>query len=127
MLSVYPSGAARATRPTPRLPAAPATFSTITGWPSDVFMRSAMIRANTSTGPPGANGTTRVTGRVGNVCACAPDTLRTATAAIAESHFRIHSSRCDGPLLSGLCSSCDFTLQPSAFPSPPLHRFRPPS
>ncbi len=31
MSSVYPSGAARATRPTPMLPFAPATFSMITG------------------------------------------------------------------------------------------------
>ena len=73
------------------LPAAPATFSTITGWPSEVFMRSAMIRASTSTGPPAANGTTNVTGRFGNVCACAPDMPSTATKAIANKRSRITS------------------------------------
>ena len=63
--SVWPSGAARATRPTPMLPEAPATFSMMTGWPSDARMRSAMTRAPVSSGPPAGNGTTRVIGREG--------------------------------------------------------------
>ena len=48
-----PVGAARTTRLTPMVPAAPATFSTTTGWPSGARIRSAMIRARISAGPPG--------------------------------------------------------------------------
>jgi hypothetical protein len=65
MPSVYPSGAARAARPTASEPAAPVTFSTITGWPSATFMRSAMMRAIVSDGPPTAYPTSIVMGRAG--------------------------------------------------------------
>src|ERR1700731_2337421 len=51
------------------LPAAPATFSMPTDGPSDRCMRSAMMRANTSAGPPAANGTIMLTGRVGKAWA----------------------------------------------------------
>src|SRR5262245_40521645 len=64
-LSVYPSGAARATRPTAMLPFAPLTFSTIIGWPSTAVIRFATTRATVSAGPPGAYGTTMLMGRVG--------------------------------------------------------------
>jgi hypothetical protein len=47
------------------VPPAPVTFSAITGWPSDVFMRSATRRATMSVMPPAANGTIMVTGRDG--------------------------------------------------------------
>ena len=47
------------------LPPAPATFSMITVWPSDVRMRSAMMRATVSAGPPAANGTIIVIWRDG--------------------------------------------------------------
>jgi hypothetical protein len=47
------------------LPPAPPTFSMITGWPSESFMRSPIMRAIVSVGPPGANGTMMVIGREG--------------------------------------------------------------
>jgi hypothetical protein len=47
------------------LPPAPVTFSMTTGWPSEVLMRSATMRASVSTGPPAANGTTIVIERDG--------------------------------------------------------------
>src|ERR1700680_2358456 len=66
-LIVYPSGAARATLPTPIVPAAPLTFSTITGCPSETCILAAMIRASVSVGPPAANGNTIVMGCEGYV------------------------------------------------------------
>src|SRR4030095_383107 len=51
-LIVYPSGAARATRPKLIVPAAPLTFSIITGCPSEPCILAAMIRASVSVGPP---------------------------------------------------------------------------
>src|SRR5262249_3878685 len=53
------------------VPAAPVTFSMMTGWPSEAFIRSEMTRASASVGPPAGKGTTMVTGRDGKVCACA--------------------------------------------------------
>jgi hypothetical protein len=50
---------------TPIVPPAPLTFSTITDWPSDVFMRSPTMRATMSVTPPAANGTISVIGRDG--------------------------------------------------------------
>ncbi len=49
----------------PTMPAAPALFSTTTGWPhfSDSFCAS--MRAPVSLPPPGEKGTTMVTVRVG--------------------------------------------------------------
>src|SRR5215470_18011622 len=64
-MTVWPSGAARATRPVPMVPAAPVGFSTMTDWPSDPFIRSASTRASASVGPPAGKGTTMVTGRIG--------------------------------------------------------------
>jgi hypothetical protein len=49
----------------PVVPPAPATFSTMTGWPSVLDMFSPTMRAITSVGPPAANGTIMVMGRVG--------------------------------------------------------------
>src|SRR5215831_16679897 len=71
MTIVWPSGAARATRPTPMLPLAPATFSMMMLWPSDVLILSAKMRPSTSSAPPAGNGTTTVIGRVGKACALA--------------------------------------------------------
>jgi hypothetical protein len=62
---VYPSGAARATRPVPMLPVAPPTFSMMMVWPSAVRMPSAIRRPTTSVSPPGGNGTIIVIGRDG--------------------------------------------------------------
>jgi hypothetical protein len=47
------------------LPPAPDTFSTITGWPRATRIRSLMMRAIASAGPPAGNGTTMVIGRAG--------------------------------------------------------------
>jgi hypothetical protein len=47
------------------VPPAPVTFSTITGWPSEARMPSAMMRAITSVEPPVASGTIMVIGRDG--------------------------------------------------------------
>jgi hypothetical protein len=69
MLIVYPSGAARATRPTPMVPAAPATLSTITVCPRASRNPSAITRAIVSVGPPAENGTTMVMGFDGYDCA----------------------------------------------------------
>ena len=69
---VVPSGAARATRPTPTMPLPPlATFSITMLWPSATFMRSATMRATGSTAPPGGNGTIIVIGREGSSWAAA--------------------------------------------------------
>jgi hypothetical protein len=46
-------------------PAAPVVFSTRMTCPSDCRMRSAMMRAMVSVGPPAAYGTTIVIGRAG--------------------------------------------------------------
>src|SRR5690606_14050481 len=51
------------------LPPAPARFSTITVWSSWPFRPSASRRARASVGPPGGDGTTSVTGRLGYVSA----------------------------------------------------------
>ena len=51
------------------MPAAPPTFSTITCCPSASDMPTEMIRAAVSLELPAANGTTMVTGRVGQLCA----------------------------------------------------------
>src|ERR1700733_3928176 len=61
-LSVYPSAAARATRPTPIVPAAPVTFSRMIDWPSNSCILAATIRASASVGPPAENGNTIVIG-----------------------------------------------------------------
>src|SRR5688572_16116853 len=73
MSNVWPSAGARTTSLAPMLPAAPARFSTTTGWPSGACSRSAIRRAKMSVEPPGANGTTRRTGLFG-YCACAGTT-----------------------------------------------------
>src|SRR6266849_2691265 len=54
---VYPSGELLATNSTPMVPAAPARFSTTTGWPNACVSRSAAKRAVMSFEPPGAKGT----------------------------------------------------------------------
>src|SRR6185369_779620 len=59
------------------LPPAPPTFSITTGWPSVSRIRSAMMRAAESVEPPGGNGTIKVSGRDGKVCACAAAAAQT--------------------------------------------------
>src|SRR5205085_3845082 len=67
------------------LPPAPVTFSTTTVCPRLFVIRSAMIRAIVSVGPPAENGTTIVTGRVGKFCA---DAVQQNTIAAANSPNR---------------------------------------
>src|SRR5262249_25018737 len=71
MSSVYPSGAALATRAPPAMPAAAPTFSITIDCPSNSPMRCSWIRALTSMPPPAAKGTMSVIGRVGQSCAAA--------------------------------------------------------
>ena len=51
------------------MPPAPPTFSMMTCWPSTSESRAPRMRATVSEALPAANGTTMVTGRVGQFCA----------------------------------------------------------
>src|SRR5262249_5334042 len=84
---VYPSGVARATRPTPMVPAAPAVFSMRTLCPSAGPMPCATMRATVSVGPPAANGTTIMIGRDGELCAAAAPKLIVTSTAPRTSRF----------------------------------------
>ena len=59
--SVYPSGAAFATRSDPMLPPAPPRLSITNGFPSSSCRPFAIGRAAISDGPPGGQGTIIVT------------------------------------------------------------------
>ena len=48
------------------MPLAPGLFSTTTGWPQASASLPASSRAVRSVAPPAGNGTTSLTGRVGN-------------------------------------------------------------
>jgi hypothetical protein len=66
------------------LPPPPATFSITIGWPSDRRIGSTRTREMASVAPPGGNGTIRVIGREGYVCAdAAPTTVTVKASAIA--------------------------------------------
>jgi hypothetical protein len=65
MSSVYPSGCACAASSAPRVPPAPALFSTITLCPQLSWSFCASGRATTSTGDPGGKGLINRTARVG--------------------------------------------------------------
>src|SRR5678815_4416598 len=65
------------------LPPAPVTFSTTTVCPRLFVIRSAMMRAIVSVGPPAENGTTIATGRAGKFCADAA--LQQAASATVKS------------------------------------------
>src|SRR5437762_14174428 len=67
--SVYPSGAAFATRSDPMLPPAPPRLSITNGFPSSSCRPFAIGRAAVSDGPPGGHGTIIVTGFDGLACA----------------------------------------------------------
>ncbi|MCY1508617.1 hypothetical protein D9M68_429320 [compost metagenome] len=66
--SVYPLGSDRTTASEPTMPPVLARFSTTTDCPSDRPIAALRWRATTSVGPPGENGTTSVSGRVGKDC-----------------------------------------------------------
>src|SRR5262249_40785224 len=82
----YPSGGALATRSEPTVPPAPLGFSTTTCWPRTSLSPWARMRPATSLGPPAANGTTRVSGRVGKFCAGAVP-AEASSASIAPKTF----------------------------------------
>src|SRR5262249_23305231 len=63
------------------MPAAAPTFSTITCWPKLWLRCGVKTRAVASNAPPAANGTTMVTGRVGQSCAGADEHRATSAAA----------------------------------------------
>ena len=68
---VWPSGAELATSLIAIVPAPPGLFSTNTDWPSCLLSSCATLRDTTSELPPGANGTTKRIGLVGQLCAAA--------------------------------------------------------
>ena len=76
------------TRLAPTMPPAPGMLSTMTCWPSSSVIRGERMRATTSIGPPAANGTTTVGGRVGQSCAGAA-AVETANAASAAPTIRL--------------------------------------
>ena len=82
------------------MPPPPGTLSTITCLPMASPRYCARMRPSTSTGPPAANGTTMVTGRVGHSCACATDVATSAASA---------SAAIGAPVL-GICSSMNFLI-----------------
>ena len=82
---VKPSGGERKTLSAPRLPPAPARFSTRTGWPHLADSFSPSRRASASVAEPGANGTTILTGRPGYSCAWAVPPGASANAAASHS------------------------------------------
>src|SRR5437588_361371 len=79
-ISVWPSGGAFATYSPPMICVAPGRFSTTTGWPHTSASRLAMERESASVAPPGAAGTTILTGREGNGWASAGNDRASAQA-----------------------------------------------
>src|ERR1700730_17599584 len=69
---VCPSGALLATARVAMVPPAPPRLSTTICWPIDLLILSATMRPSASLPPPGGNGMTSVTGRVGYAWAAAP-------------------------------------------------------
>src|SRR5262245_58015945 len=83
--SVYPSAAARAAACAPMIPGAPGMFSTYICCPSARETLSASRRAMMSVPRPGPVGTISRIGRVGQVCACAPESAATASSTLPKS------------------------------------------
>src|SRR4051794_38698714 len=83
------------------MPPAPPTFSTMTVTPRSSERRGARMRPTRSPPPPAANGTTIVTGRVGQSCAAAGATSAQAIAAATRDRrtsLATDAARLDGPL-----------------------------
>src|SRR4029079_12142138 len=75
------------------LPPAPSVLSISTGWPRGFLMRSPMMRARVSVGPPAENGTKIVTGLDGYVCAVPMlGATRAASTGMTYSRFMFSSS-----------------------------------
>src|SRR3954468_24695 len=60
------------------MPPPPGTFSTMMGWPNVSPSAGCRMRASESIGPPAANGTTMVSGRLGQSWAAAGETNSSA-------------------------------------------------
>jgi hypothetical protein len=71
----------------PIVPAAPGLFSITIFWPRCFSVASASARMPMSVPPPAGHGTIKVTGRVGNCCACAIPANATTTAASSMARF----------------------------------------
>src|SRR3954452_14809140 len=66
----------------PMVPAAPGRFSITIDWPRCFSVAAASARMPMSVDPPAGHGTIKVTGRVGNCCACAAPASASRMAAI---------------------------------------------
>src|SRR6218665_678250 len=86
-ITVSPSGGWRKAASTPIEPPAPGRFSTTTGWPSLSLRILASSRELLSVMPPGVNGTTKLIGRVGQVCPAASAGAKAATTHSPASAF----------------------------------------
>src|SRR5262245_57305279 len=75
------------------MPPAPPIFSTITGCPSVARRPSAITRPITSDDPPAPNGTTKVSGRVGQSCAVAGCTVAEVAAPARPAEQRMDRIR----------------------------------
>src|SRR5215469_11143815 len=79
------------------MPPAPPAFSTMTCWPKTSARRAARMRPMTSAPPPAANGTTIVSGRLGQPCAVADwarPSEQAAASAIRRRQPVMSASRC---------------------------------
>ncbi len=79
-ISVWPSGAARATKAPAMVPLPPGLLSTVTGWPTWAVSFSAKMRAIVSVPLPAPNRITMLIGLLGHA-ACAATGPAAATAA----------------------------------------------
>src|SRR6218665_3863046 len=80
-------GGWRTAASTPIEPPAPGRFSTTTGWPSLSLRILASSRELLSVMTPGGNGTTKVIGRVGQLCPAASASAKAATTHSPASAF----------------------------------------
>ena len=101
MRMVWPSGAALATAAAAIMPLAPALLSTTTACLVSLVMDWPMARASWSVALPAANGTTKVMGLAGKVCAAAGavmDKAIRAPAAAVSAWRRVKAKRLAGML-----------------------------
>src|SRR5262245_6175922 len=100
------------------MPPAPPTFSMMICWPSVALIAGASTRATTSLGPPAANVTTRVNGRVGQSCAASGITAPASTSAAASvtALFRMSVA---APFRRGMRGP---TRPPASLPMRPVYR-----
>jgi hypothetical protein len=88
-ISVYPSGAERATASLPTMLPPPGRFSTMNCLPNAVLSTSANTRPSVSAAPPAPYGTTMRTGFAGQSCAAAGAAEKTATVAATAASMRV--------------------------------------